>query len=120
VANAFHIKQPQLYRCHVYRYHSTLSRLYIRALKNDETAFYLLFSDVGYFEGALNWQGANFRIAPPRDCMALMQKAGLLPPQPELAAALMEVVRLYVCDTEHVPVKIVAGSAVKLNEVAEI
>jgi hypothetical protein len=119
-SNIFNIKTPQLYRCHVYRYHSTLSRLYVRAFKGEaqDPAFYLLFSDVGYFEGPMNWQGAQFRLAPTNECLALMQRSGMVAGvSVDMLAALGEIARLYVVDTPHTPVKIVAGQAIKLDKV---
>ena len=119
-STVFNIKTPHLYRCHVHRYYSGLSRLYVRAFKEDaqEPAFYLLFSDVGYFEGPMNWQGVHFRRAPAQECLSLMQKSGMLQgTPPEMLDALAEVIHLYVLDTPQTPVKIVAGNATRLNEI---
>ncbi|MFN8371735.1 MAG: hypothetical protein U0694_02505 [Anaerolineae bacterium] len=119
-ANVFNIKTPQIYRCNVHRYHNKLSRLYIRAFKGEaqEPAFYLLFTDVGYFEGPMNWQGVGFRLAPARECLTLMQKAGLLAGvQPELASAIAEMTHLYLLDTPATIIKIIAGQATRLNEI---
>ncbi len=119
-SNVFNIKTPQIYRCHVHRYYSGLSRLYVRAFKGNaqEPAFYLLFSDVGYFEGTMNWQGVNFRRAAAQECLTLMQKSGMLADTPpEMLQALAEVVHLYILNTEHSSVKIIAGHATRLNEI---
>jgi hypothetical protein len=119
-SNIFNIKTPQLYRCHVYRYHSTLSRLYVRAFKGaaQDPAFYLLFSDVGYFEGPMNWQGVQFRLAPTNKCLALMQRSAMLEGvSVDMLAALGEIARLYVLDLPQAQVRIVAGQATKLNKV---
>lgn len=118
--NVFNIKTPHLYRCNVHRYHNKLSRLYVRAFKGDaqEAAFYLLFSDVGYFEGPMNWQGVSFRFAPSSTCLQLMQKVGLLTGVlPELAQAIVEVTHLYVLETPQATIKIIAGHAARLGEI---
>jgi hypothetical protein len=119
-SNIFNIKTPQIYRCHIHRYYSGLSRIYVRAFKGEakEPAFYLLFSDVGYFEGPMNWQGISFRIAPPQECLALMQKGGLLNGvSPDMLNAIGEVAHLYLLDSA--PVKIIAGHAARLNEIPQ-
>jgi hypothetical protein len=119
-SNAFNIKTPQIYRAHVYRYHSKLSRLYVRAFKEDakEPAFYLLFSDVAYFEGPMNWQGVHFHIAPPQESLTLMQKSGILmDAPPEMLQAIAEVTHLYILDSPPTTVKIIAGHAARLNEI---
>ncbi|NWF70780.1 MAG: hypothetical protein HXY40_16980 [Chloroflexi bacterium] len=117
-ANIFRIQHAQEYVCHVHRYYSGLSRLYVRAFKGraPEPAFYLLFSDVSYFEGPLNWQGAGFRKAAAADCHALMQRAGLLDNVPrEMLPTLLEVTHLYLLDSA--PLRIVAGHAVRLTQI---
>jgi hypothetical protein len=119
-SNIFNIKTPHLYRCHIHRYYSGLSRMYVRVFKGDakEPAFYVLFSDVGYYEGPMNWQGISIRIAPPQECLALMQKNGLLDGVvPEMLNAITEVAHLYLL--ESAPVKIIAGHAARLSEIPQ-
>jgi hypothetical protein len=112
-----------LYRCHVHRYFSGLSRLYIRVFKGQQTipAFYLLFSDVGYYEGPISWQGADFDIAPEDDCIALMLKVGMVGEAilqfPDAYASITETAKLYIVTTTHTPVRFIAGGASLLTDI---
>lgn len=126
-ANIFNLPNPTLYRCHMHRYFSGLSRLYIRVFKGLMPtadlipAFYLLFSDVGYYEGPVTWQGADFRIAPHEDCIALMLQTGLIGEAilqfPDAYASITETAHLYTVQTPHTPVRFIAGSATLLTDV---
>lgn len=123
--NIFNLPAPTLYRCHVHHYHARLSRLYIRVFKTDGglstvqiPAFFLLFSDVGYVEGPINWDGANFCLAPHEDCIDLMLETGMIGKAvlqfPDAYAAITDTARLYVVKTAHSPVRIIASSAARL------
>ncbi|MDQ7026021.1 MAG: hypothetical protein Q9P01_01720 [Anaerolineae bacterium] len=116
--NIFNITDSVQYRCQVHHYHSRVSRLYLRVYKGqtDIPVFYLLFSDVAYFDCPVNWQGANFSIAPADDCIALMLEAGLIGQAilqfPDAYASITEYARLYVAKSNaQRPVKIIANSA---------
>lgn len=119
--NLFGFDTPSDCRCNVYRYHSGLSRLYIRVFKgmSEEPLCYLLFSDVGYYEGPFNWQGADFQRGHPDDCLQLMGDAGLVEnimlDDPDTRAALAEAVHLYRVETGFQPVQIIAGDAIRLE-----
>jgi hypothetical protein len=123
--NLFNLTAPMLYHCHVHRYFSGLSRLYLRVFKGQQNqpqsqpAFYVLFSDVGYYEGAISWQGADFCLAFPDDCIALMLKVGMVGEAivqfPDAYAALTENAKLYVVQTTHTPVRFIAGSTTLLT-----
>lgn len=119
----FDIKAPQLYRCQIYRYFSGLSRLYLSVFKPQQSvpAFYLLFSDVGYFEGPMGWESVDFQIAPSDECIALMLRTGMIGPAvlqfPDAYASITDTARLYVVDTPHTRVRIIAGSVSLLNDV---
>ncbi|MEO1440773.1 MAG: hypothetical protein AAFV33_10240 [Chloroflexota bacterium] len=121
--NHFNIKAPNLYRCNVYRYSATLSQLYIRVFKGMSVApsFYLFFSDVGYFEGPMNWEGADFQKATSEECISLMRKTGMvqdfLLDDPETREALTESVYLYTVETQHTTIRIIAGEAVLMPDV---
>lgn len=121
--NVFNLPAPQRYRCHVHRYFSGLSRLYIRVFRGeqDAPAFYLMFTDVGYFEGPINWEGADFCIASPEDCLHLMLQTGMVGEAilqfPDAYLPLTEHARLYVVRTSHQPVRFIAGSAQTLTDV---
>ncbi|MAS35049.1 MAG: hypothetical protein CL610_13650 [Anaerolineaceae bacterium] len=121
--SVFEIKAPQLYRCQVYRYFSGLSRLYLSVFKPQQNipAFYVLFSDVGYFEGPMNWQSVDFYIAPPQACIDLMLHTGIIGPAvlqfPDAYASITDTARLYRVDTGQAPVQIIASSASLLDSV---
>ncbi|MEO0562847.1 MAG: hypothetical protein AAF125_12120 [Chloroflexota bacterium] len=122
---ALDIETPVLYRCNVFRYHSGLSRLYVRVFKGlaQAPSFYLFFSDVGYFEGPMNWKGADLRRAPSADCLSLMQTVGLVEDfmldDPETRLALAEAAHLYVFRTSQTEVRLIAGEVVRLQDVPE-
>lgn len=123
--NIFNITEPELYRCQILHYHNRLSRLYVAVYKGTDRAapalFYLLFSDVGYFDCPVSWQGANFSIAPSDDCIQLMLEAGLIGQAilqfPNAYASITDYARLYVgkSSTER-PIRIVANSANMVQE----
>jgi hypothetical protein len=122
-SNIFNLPTPMLFHCHTHRYFSGLSRLYIRVFKQrqDQAAFYLLFSDVAYFEGPVSWQGADFGIEASDTCIDLMLKTGLIGEAilqfPDAYASITENAKLYVVRTTHTPVRIIASSASLLTEV---
>lgn len=122
-APAFDIRSPQLYRCQVYRYFSGLSRLYLSAFKAYQTApaFFMLFSDVAYFEGPMGWESADFRLAPHEECVALMLSTGIIGEAvlqfPDAYAAVTEAASLYTVQTARAAVRIIAGSAALLAEI---
>ena len=116
--NIFNITDSDQYRCQVHHYHSRVSRLYLRVFKGqqDTPVFYLLFSDVAYFDCPVNWQGANFQIAEADDCIQLMLDAGLVGKAilqfPNAYASITDYARLYVAKTSaQREVKIIANSA---------
>lgn len=120
--NIFNISEPQRYRCQVLHYHARVSRLYLSVYKDDgrEPVFYLLFSDVGYLQCPMTWQGANFDIGTQDECIQLMLDVGLIGAAvlrfPQAYASITEVARLYRAATAHQPVQIVAGAASMLHQ----
>src|SRR5687768_998189 len=123
--NIFNITQPELYRCQVLHYHNRLSRLYVAVYKGNDRAipalFYLLFADVAYFDCPVNWQGADFSIAPADDCIQLMLDAGLIGQAilqfPNAYASITDYARLYIAKTQgERSIRIIANSAVMVQE----
>ena len=45
--------------------------------------FYVDFDGVEYFAGPMVWQGANFRLGQPQECIALIRKLGRYDDIPE-------------------------------------
>lgn len=121
--NIFNLSNAILYRCHIHRYFSALSRLYVRTFKGQEQipAFYLMFSDVGYVEGPINWQGVGFTIAQHQECIDLMLATGMVGPAilqfPDAYASITDTARLYIAQTPHTPVRIIASSVTLLMDV---
>jgi hypothetical protein len=122
-SNIFNLPTPMLYQCHTHRYFSGLSRLYIRVFKQrqENAAFYLLFSDVGYFEGPVSWQGADFGIEDAETCINLMLRTGLIGEAilqfPDAYASITENAKLFIVRTTHTPIRIIASSASLLTDV---
>ncbi len=119
----FEIKAPQLYRCQVYRYFNGLSRLYVAVFKPQQSipSFYLLFSDVGYFEGPMSWQSVDFYIAPSDECIEMMLQTGMIGEAiltfPDAYASITDTAHLYRVDTPQTPVQMIASSVALLTEV---
>ena len=118
--NIFNISNPEQYRCQILHYHNRLSRLYIAVYKWEDrhvpAIFYLLFSDVAYFDCPVTWQGAEFGIAPADDCIQLMLDAGLVGSAilrfPNAYASITDYARLYIGTTStDRNVGIIANSA---------
>lgn len=123
--NLFNLKAAQLYRCQVYRYFSGLSRLYLSIFRPNQTvpAFYVLFSDVAYFEGPMGWQNADFHEAPAETCIELMLQTGIIGPAilqfPDAYASITDTARLYVVDTPASQIRIIASSATVLDTIPD-
>ena len=119
----FELKAPQLYRCQVYRYFSGLSRLYLSVFRPNQNvpAFYILFSDVAYFEGPMNWQSADFYVGEAQACIDLMLHTGIIGPAilqfPDAYASITDTACLYIVDSPSSPIRIIAGSATMLDSV---
>jgi hypothetical protein len=118
--NIFNISKPESYRCQILHYHNRLSRLYLAVYKGQDRAappvFYVLFSDVAYFECPVNWEGADFVIAEADDCIELLLEAGLIGKAilqfPKAYASITEYARLYIVETQaDKQVRIIASSA---------
>ena len=116
--NIFNISQPDDYRCQIHHYHSRVSRLYLSVFKGQSRTpiFYLLFSDVAFFDCPVNWQGADFSIGSQDDCIELMLNRGLIGQAilqfPNAYASITEYARLFICDTSTgVPVRLIANAA---------
>ena len=82
--NIFSLSTPDGYDCFVERYHANFQVIRLWAecfLPNPPPAEHSLefvFTGVLYFEGALNWTGANVCIASRRECYELLVSAKLI------------------------------------------
>lgn len=116
--NIFNITSPENYRCQVLHYHNRLSRLYLSVFqgKSEVPAFYLLFSDVGYLDCPMSWQGAQFDIAPDEHCIELLLETGLIGRAvlqfPRAYASITDYAKLYMGQSSgERPIRIIASSA---------
>ncbi len=120
--NIFNITDPEQYRCQVYHYHARLSRLYLRVFKGvaETPVFYLLFTDVALMDCPVNWQGANFEIAPAEACIELLLAAGLIGKAilqfPGAYASITDYARLYQVATANRKIQLIANSASLLHQ----
>jgi hypothetical protein len=125
--SVFEITRPEEYRCNVYRYSSSLSKLYVRVFKGmaESPSFYLLFSDVGYFDGPMNWSGVDVQRASAEDCLALMVHVGMVTDfmldDLDTREALAEAAHLYSVQTHDAgyTVRIIAGEVIMLADVPD-
>lgn len=121
--NIFNITSPNAYRCQIYHYHRKVSRLYLSVYQGQQTipVFYLLFSDVGYVEAPMNWQGADFAIEEKQACIDLMLEVGLVGQAilqfPDAYASITDYARLYQVPQMVKPIRIIASSASLLKNI---
>lgn len=122
--NIFNISKPEQYRCQILHYHNRLSRLYLAVYKGQDRAaapvFYVLFSDVAYFDCPVSWEGTDFSIADSDACIQLLLEAGLIGKAilqfPKAYASITDYARLYIVQTQaDKPVRIIASSANRIH-----
>jgi hypothetical protein len=123
-SNIFNIASPEQYRCQMLYYHNRLSRLYLAVYKGqqDVPAFYLLFSDVGYLDCPLNWQGADFSIAQDDACIELLLETGLIGKAiltfPNAYASITDYAHLYQAQTSSGKLVRIIASAASMTQTA--
>lgn len=75
------VENPELYECKIRRYtlgHSTMYMM-LYNMTNTEDRFYLIFSYVYYFSGAMFWKGgADFQIASDNEMLKIARKVDRL------------------------------------------
>ncbi len=124
-SNIFNISSPNAYRCQIYHYHRKVSRLYLSVYQGQQSipVFYLLFSDVGYVEAPMNWQGADFSITDKQSCIDLMLEVGLVGQAilqfPDAYASITDYARLYQVAQISKPIRIIASSASMLKSIPD-
>lgn len=123
--NLFRLTEPERYRCQLLSYHRRLSRLYVGVFlpHEEQKAVALLFTDVAYLDCPVNWQGADFTLRPAEECIALLLEAGLIGEAilhfPGAYASFTEHVHLYEVPGGQRPVRIIAGSATRLQQMPD-
>ena len=121
-ANIFNITQPELYRCQIVHYQPRLSLLACQVFQGPATipVLYLQFSDVGYVDAPVSWQGADFHIAERDTCIEMMMEVGLIGPAilqfAGAYAAITDHARLYTMPGERHTVRIIASHATLSRE----
>jgi hypothetical protein len=60
--NIFPLDKAEEYRCDIDHYTTSHKELRVAVSHESVSPFYLLFTDVKYFSGPTEWQGANFRL----------------------------------------------------------
>lgn len=117
-----HIDNPQSYHCTVWRYQADhqqadpqqmLVRVHRSEESGAETAFYLYFGGVMYFEGPLHWHGAEFLRGPEEECIAILHKIGFKYAEDAVRS---DYYCLFKVKLPQLEVRIVAQAAVKLDE----
>ncbi len=79
IENVFTLDHPEQLECHVSNYAASHSEMFIEIYDFEKhRSQYLQFSMVHYFSGSLKWEGANFKLHPWNDSLALLQGLGLL------------------------------------------
>lgn len=74
--NYFNLPDPENWGCQVWGYLKSHSVLIIQLQADSETSCFLEFAAVEYFEGSIVWQGANFSLAPPDECLRIIRRTG--------------------------------------------
>ena len=112
-----HIDDPQSFCCTVWRYqaghHQMLVRVHRLEESGDETAFYLYFGGVIYFEGPLHWSGAEFTSGSEEECAGILRMIGFKHAED---ATRSDYYRLFKVKLSQLEVRIVAETAVRLDE----
>lgn len=117
--NAFEFADPRLYQCNVWSYRAGHSLMLVRVTKSwsgPEDFFYLTFESVQYFEGPLQWLGADFYIGTKAECTELLQRIDPEIPD-DLVGEMVNDFRLFVVELTNLKVRILAGNAMKTRDI---
>jgi hypothetical protein len=90
-----------------------LVRVYRIEESGDELAFYVYFGGVIYFEGPLQWSGADFISGSEEECIGILRRMGVKHAE---EAVRSDYYRLFRVKLSQLEVRIVATAAVKLDE----
>ena len=109
--NIFPLKESDEYSCHVFTYELGHSGLYIgvsHRTRPTETAFYLYFTDVRYFQCPVSWSGLGFEmLEDAQEHLNILTELRCFKAYPK--DFLLRATKVYLIDTPHLDVKIVAG-----------
>lgn len=112
------LSNPQTYYCQIWSYLASHSQVLVRASKSRfevQDALYFLFTDVFYFDGPTQWQGAELEVGTPDKFLEVLRQRKELDEIPD--EYLLSKLHLYEFRMSNVPfkVKIIASTVTQLN-----
>ena len=116
----FNLPEPQSYKCTVWHYSVSHSKLYIR-IHNADDAQYLFFQEVWFFEGATRWTGASFSLGSVDERETLWKI--ILPEMtsdPRRLQYLLENYHLFVVETTQPIVRILSATGSLIQDLPKI
>lgn len=118
--NIFGLEVPTSYNCIIERYKTGHPAMWLRIYKGEFTLpndeLFLMFTGVSFYEGPMQWVGANFRVAPRDEWLTLMQELGWIEgATPDAMDYLSEELRLFTVESQRpkYKIRIVAANAHK-------
>lgn len=111
------VNDPANFYCKIFSYKQSLSELIIIA-HYQEFNFYLLFQNVVYFSGPLQWQNVYCRMGQTDECERLVrQSMNLTNLEGSILLALVKSYKLYLLG--DMPIKIVANRVYYSEEIPQ-
>ena len=113
------IDEPSLYHCSIFRYsqsHRILTAAVHKHKGDPETAFYLVFESVWYFQGPMSWAGIDFEIANIDERKTLLQKV-FQNTKDNMMDSLSQQYALYVIYRPKITIQILAGNCFTLKSI---
>ena len=100
--NLLNLERPEFYYCQVWGYIRGHSRMFVRIHPSGDfyNEQYVLFAEIYYFEGPLDWWGAHFALGSTEECRIILDKIGL--------GEYPELFNLFVVKQDGIDIKIVA------------
>jgi hypothetical protein len=110
------IENADEYWCQLYEYRISHKVMYVRLnhKKHNREWFYLYFSGVVYYSGPTVWDGANFRVVPPKDCLSFSRELGCFEHIPD--KLILNTFQLYLVEKPSFSVTIIASSVTRGGE----
>ncbi len=108
--NVFEIANPGDYSCEIRRFNIGHSKMFVQ-VRNKEGFFYIVFSAVEYFSGAIRWKGANFSMKPDEEAISILRKVERFKNMPDEKLLKLPAYHLYEVETSNDIIQIVAPFA---------
>lgn len=113
--NSLNLANPEHCNCFIEKFDSSHSRLYIKMYdKPAGKLHHVLFGSVLFHSGPMYWMGANFRIYPEKECLALLRKFDNIKNASD--SFLLQMYRLYVMQNDLFEIRILSTAAVVQDE----